>query len=108
MTRILAIFLAKYFGKLRIAFHEAVGLSGFFIFLIMYAQIVTGITISLSYATESMNTAFSRDEESGENIYTDDFFYVHERGVDYLEFFVIFHVLRKIYLVTYDIEQEVA
>lgn len=94
--------------KLRIAFHEAVGLSGFFIFLIMYVQIVTGVAISLSYTTESMNIPFSRDEEAAETIYTDDFFYVHERGVDYLEFFVIFHVLRKIYLVTYDIEQEVA
>ena len=108
MTRLLAVYIVKYFEKLRIAFHEAAGLTGFLIFLIMYVQIVSGIMLSFSYTTESMNIPLSREEESAETIYTDDFFYLHERGVDLLELFVFIHVLRKIYLSVADIEQEVA
>ena len=108
MTRLLAVYIVKYFEKLRIAFHEAAGLTGFLIFLIMYVQIVSGVMLSFSYTTESMNIPLSREEESAETIYTDDFFYLHERGVDLLELFVFIHVLRKIYLSVADIEQEVA
>ena len=74
MTRRLSIFIAKYFFKLRIAFHDMVGLTGFMIFLIIYNQVVSGIMLSFSFATESMNVPLSREEEDSENLYIDDFF----------------------------------
>ena len=64
--------------------------------------------LSFSFATESMNVPLSREEEDAENLYTDDFFWLHERGVDLLELFLFLHLLRKLYLNVADIEQEVA
>lgn len=49
-----------------------------------------------------------RDEEDVEDLYTDDFFWLHERGVDLLFIFVFFHLFRKLYLVVLDYEQEFA
>jgi len=72
--RFLAKFIAHYFYALRIAFHEMVGLSGFMIFLLLYSQTISGVMISFSLVTESMNIPVSREEEDAENLYTDDFF----------------------------------
>jgi quinol-cytochrome oxidoreductase complex cytochrome b subunit len=49
-----------------------------------------------------------RDEEDLEDLYIDDFFWLHERGVDLLFIFVFLHLLRKLYLVVIDYEQEFA
>lgn len=64
--------------------------------------------LSFSFATESMNIPLSREEEDAENLYIDDFFWLHERGVDLLELFLFLHLLRKMFLCVSDIEQEVA
>lgn len=64
--------------------------------------------LSFSFATESLNVPLSREEEDSENLYTDDFFWLHERGVDLLELFLFLHLFRKMYLCVADIEQEVA
>ena len=85
-----------------------VGLTGFMIFLIIYNQVVSGIMLSFSFATESMNVPLSREEEDSENLYIDDFFWLHERGVDLLELFLFLHLLRKLYLNVADVEQEIA
>lgn len=108
MPRSLSVFFAKYFYKLHVAFHEAASLTGFVIFLAIYNQIITGTMLSFSFATESMNIPLSREEEDAENMYTDDFFFLHERGVDVLELFLFIHLFRKMYLSLADIEQEVA
>lgn len=78
------------------------------IFLVIYNQIVSGFMLSLSYATESMNIPLSREEEDAENMHIDDFFWLHERGVDLLELFLFLHLFRKMYLCAADIEQEIA
>lgn len=106
--RLVARFIAHYFYALRIAFHELMSLSGFMLFLILYSQTISGIMISFSLVTESMNIPLSREEEDTENLYTDDFFWMHERGVDALELFLFIHMLRKMYVCASDIEQEVA
>lgn len=106
--RTTSIFLAKYFTSLRIKFHDLAGLSGFVLYLIIYNQIITGIMLSFSFVTESMNISLSREEEDAENLYTDDFFFLHERGVDLLEMFLFIHLFRKMYLTVADVEQEVA
>ena len=46
------------------------------------------------------------DEEDLEDLYTDDFFWLHERGVDLVFVFVFLHLFRKIYLNVCDLEQE--
>jgi len=74
VPRRLSIFIAHYFTKLRIAFHDAAGLTGFVIFLVIYNQVVSGIMLAFSFATESMNVPLSREEEDAENLYIDDFF----------------------------------
>lgn len=50
----------------------------------------------------------SRDEEDIEDLYTDDFFWMHERGVDLIFLLVVFHLLRKMFIMSYTVEQEIA
>ena len=69
---------------------------------------ISGIMLSFSYVPESMNIPLSREEEDLENRYIDDFFFLHERGVDLLELFLFIHLLRKLYLNLADVEQEFA
>ncbi len=83
-------------------------LVGFFIFLIIGNQIISGIMLSFSLLPESMIVPLVREEENIENLFIDDFFFLHERGVDILMVIVYFHLLRKIYLNVNDLEQDYA
>jgi quinol-cytochrome oxidoreductase complex cytochrome b subunit len=47
-----------------------------------------------------------RDEEDIEVNYIDDFFWLHERGVDFIFIFSYLHLFRKLYVNAYDIDQE--
>jgi quinol-cytochrome oxidoreductase complex cytochrome b subunit len=47
-----------------------------------------------------------REEEDMEDLYTDDFFWLHERGVDLIFIFSYFHLMRKLYLNVFEIETE--
>ena len=49
-----------------------------------------------------------RDEEDLEDLYTDDFYWVHERGVDMIFIFSYMHLFRKLYICAYDLDLEVA
>ena len=49
-----------------------------------------------------------REEEDCETLYTDDFFFLHERGVDLLVIFIFMHLFRKFYLNSMSLEQETA
>jgi len=80
----------------------------FFIFLTIFSQIISGIMLSFSLIPEAMLTAPSREEEDIENMYTDDFFWLHERGVDYIFIFSYGHIARKIYIYSLEIENESA
>ena len=108
MVRIKGRTLAHYFMRLEVAYHEAIALVGFMIFMIIYSQIISGIMLAQSLFFDPMNIPLSREEESHENLYIDEWFYIHERGVDYLMFFLFFHLFRKMYLTTFNLEQESA
>jgi len=107
-VRSLSVYLAKYFVKLQIAFHELPALLGFCVFLVIYNQLVTGVMLSFSLVPESMYIPLSREEEDCENLYIDDFFFLHERGVDLLVIFLFLHMLRKLYINAMGPEHEVA
>jgi hypothetical protein len=64
--------------------------------------------LSFSLIPESMIIPLVRDEEDLEDLYTDDFFWLHERGVDLVFVFVFLHLFRKLYLHVIDSEQEYA
>jgi hypothetical protein len=55
-----------------------------------------------------MYVSLVREEEDLEDLYTDHFFWLHERGVDLLFVFVFAHLLRKLYLISDNYEQEFA
>ncbi len=54
----------------------------FFVFLTIASQLVSGTMLSFSLIPEPMIIPIVRDEEDLEDLYTDDFFWMHERGVD--------------------------
>jgi quinol-cytochrome oxidoreductase complex cytochrome b subunit len=100
--------IISYFGTLTVSFHDYMSLFGFFTFLIIANQLISGTMLAFSLIPEPMMIPLVRDEEDLEDLYTDDFFWLHERGVDLLFIFVFFHLLRKLYLVVLDYEQEFA
>jgi len=102
------IYILKYFINLKVAFHNMSALWGFIVFISIFCQCISGTMLSFSLMNDSMLVAFSREEEDLENIYIDDFFWIHERGVDVIIISSFIHLLRKIYLGINDLEQEIA
>lgn len=64
--------------------------------------------LSFSLIPEPMLVPVVRDEEDLEDLYTDDFFWIHERGVDLVFIFSYLHLLRKLYINVFYFEQEFA
>lgn len=102
------VYLIKYFVRLTVAFHELPALIGFFLLLTIVTQVVSGVALSFSAIPESMYLPLGREEEDGENLYTDDFFWMHERGVDLIVIFLFAHLFRKFYISANNLEQEFA
>lgn len=100
--------LIKYFSLLTVAFHDTSSLFGFFIILVVLSQLVSGTMLSFSLVPEAMMVPLVRDEEDIEDLYIDDFFWIHERGVDLLFIFSWIHLFRKLYINSFDYEHEVA
>lgn len=101
-------FLGLYFVTLTVAFHDFIAVLGFFLFIIIANQILSGVMLALSYDAETMLIACVREEEDAEDLYIDDFFWLHERGVDCLFIFLFLHLVRKLYVGVYNYEQEAA
>ena len=55
-------------------------------------QIISGTMLSFSLVLEPMIVPMVREEEDVEDLYIDDFFWLHERGVDLLFIFSYFHL----------------
>ncbi len=98
--------LVLYFTVLNVSFHEINSILGFIVMLTMAFQLVSGTMLSFSLITEPMLIPIVRDEEDIEDIYIDDFFWLHERGVDMLYLYSYFHLFRKLYIHAYDYEHE--
>ncbi len=100
--------LVYYFSFLSVNLHNYLALFGFYTFAIIANQLLSGIMLSFSFIPEPMYVSLVREEEDSEDLYTDQFFWLHERGVDLLFVFVFAHLLRKLYLITDNFEQEFA
>nr|YP_004841736.1 apocytochrome b [Ichthyophthirius multifiliis]AEL89278.1 apocytochrome b [Ichthyophthirius multifiliis] len=98
--------LIVYFSILTVSFHDINSLFGFFIFLVIINQLISGTMLSFSLVIEPMLIPMVREEEDVEDLYIDDFFWLHERGVDLLFIFSYFHLFRKLYLNNIDYDQE--
>jgi quinol-cytochrome oxidoreductase complex cytochrome b subunit len=81
---------------------------GFFTFLIIASQLISGTMLAFSLVPEPMIVPMVRDEEDIEDLYADDFFWLHERGVDLIFIFSYFHLFRKLYLNVFEYENESA
>ena len=91
-----------------VSFHDIHSLFGFFAFITIASQIVSGIMLALSLLPEPMLIPVVRDEEDLEDLYIDDFFWLHERGVDLIFIFSYIHLFRKLYLNVFEYEHEAA
>ena len=100
--------LFRYFASLMVPFHEVFSVIGFMVFLVIVNQLLSGTMLAFSLCTESMIIPLVREEEDLENLYVDDFFWLHERGVDLLFIFVFIHLFRKLYLDVYSLEKDYA
>lgn len=100
------MYIVKYFINLKVSFHNLNAIWGFVVFITIFSQCISGTMLSFSLVNDCMLVAYSREEEDAENNYTDDFFWLHERGVDLVILSSFFHLLRKIYLGIADLEQE--
>ena len=99
--------LLGYFTILSVGFHEINSLWGFFTLITVFSQLVSGIMLAFSLIPDSMLIPMSRDEEDCEDLVIDDFFWLHERGVDLIFVFAYLHLFRKIYLNAIEYEHEV-
>jgi quinol-cytochrome oxidoreductase complex cytochrome b subunit len=88
--------------------HEIFSLFGFFTFLVISAQLLSGTMLAFSLVPEPMLIPLIREEEDLEDLYTDDFFWLHERGVDLVFIFSYIHMFRKLYLNIFEVETEAA
>jgi len=98
----------NYFAVLTVAFHDIYSLFGFFTLAIVGSQLITGIMLAFSLIPEPMIIPMVREEEDIEDLYIDDFFWLHERGVDLIFIFSYFHLFRKLYLNVFEYEHEAA
>ncbi len=98
--------LIMYFKALRVSMHELFSLFGFFTFLTIAIQLLSGIMLAFSLVPEPMLIPLIREEEDLEDMYTDDFFWLHERCVDLIFIFSYCHLFRKLYLNVFEIETE--
>ena len=97
-----------YFKILTIKYHFTSAIFGFFILMSIVSQLISGVMLSFSLLPEPMLVPIVRDEEDLEDLYTDDFFWVHERGVDLVFIFSYLHLVRKLYINVFYFEQEFA
>ena len=98
--------LTKYFTTLSVSFHDINSLFGFFTFLTITMNLISGTMLSFSLIPEGMYIPMAREEEDLEDLFIDDFFWLHERGVDYVFIFSYLHLFRKFYLQLFDYENK--
>ena len=86
--------------------HYSSAIIGFFIVLAIILQLITGIMLAFSLVPEPMMIPLVRDEEDVNVAYIDIIFFSHERGVDLLFLVFYAHLLRKVYIEAFYLEQE--
>jgi hypothetical protein len=66
--------VVQYFSVMTVSFHDLNALFGFFTFLTIASQLVSGTMLAFSLVPEPMLIPMVREEEDVEDLYTDDFF----------------------------------
>ena len=107
-SRIFFKYLNYFVTNLEVTSVKSISVFGIFILLLIFIQCVTGTMLAISLICDPMIIPVSRDEEDLDDLYTDDFFFLHERGVDFIFIFMFIHLARKIYLRSFIKEQETA
>ncbi len=100
--------LISNFSLMTTSYANTFALFGFFTLLMVSSQLITGTMLSFSLIPESMMVCLVRDEEDAEVLYVDDYFWLHERGVDLVFIFSYLHLLRKLYVNAFEFEQAAA
>jgi quinol-cytochrome oxidoreductase complex cytochrome b subunit len=100
--------LLVYFSTLTLTFHNTTSLLGFFAFLVLVGQLISGIMLAIGFVADTMLIPMTRDEEDLEDLYSGDFSWLHERCLDFLFIFVYCHLFRKLYLLEFELETESA
>ncbi len=100
--------LLNFLTNLRVKFHRSISVIGLILLITIVIQCLTGTMLSFSLISEPMLIPISRDIEDMNTMYTDDFFWLHERGVDYIFLLSVFHFLRKLFIFSFSKEQESA
>jgi quinol-cytochrome oxidoreductase complex cytochrome b subunit len=100
--------IVAYFSIMTTTYAGTFAVFGFFTLLIVSSQLITGTMLSFSLIPESMMVSLVRDEEDAEVLYIDDYFWLHERGVDLTFIFSYIHLLRKLYINAFEFEQAAA
>lgn len=98
--------LVNYVTTLSVSFHDLPSLFGFMIFATIISQLISGTMLSFSLIPEGMYIPMAREEEDLEDLFIDDFYWLHERGVDYVFIFSYLHLFRKFYLQLFDYENK--
>lgn len=71
-------------------------LTGAALLICITLQCISGIMISFSYISEPMLVPIVRNEEDHEDLYTDEFFWIHERLVDIIFILMYVHMYKKL------------
>lgn len=94
------------FATLTVKNHYGISIVGFVILFVFILQLISGISLALSVIPDVMLVPSSRDEEDADALFVDDFFWMHERGVDAAFIFSYMHLARKLYLLNSYMAQE--
>ena len=81
--------------------HRTLSIFGVFLMFIILHQMYTGIVSAFYTVNDSLLLVISRDEADMEELYSDDVFNLHERGVDFTFILLYLHFLRKFFLKAY-------
>lgn len=100
--------IMHYFYVMRVSNHKYLSVLGIILLLVIVLQLFSGVAICFSLVADAMLIPIVRNEEDMEDLYTDDFFWLHERGVDYIFILIYLHLMRKMMILNYYVEQESA
>ncbi len=81
--------------------HRVLSILGVCLMFIILHQMYTGIVTACYTVNDSLLLVISRDEADMEELYSDDIFNLHERGVDFTFILLYLHFLRKFFLKSY-------
>lgn len=94
MFRIVSSFVTKQ----KVSYVSTISIIGVILMLVFLNQLYSGIICALYTVNDSLLLVISRDEADIEELYSDDIFNLHERGVDLTFIILYLHLLRKFFL----------